>query len=351
MENVKKEIKENIDKILKMDLAILYPDYPNVQLWNNLDNTGLKNFVKLVQEDLRILSSDISALNQIPPHQLTVLRDQTGRFIKLHETCVQQIQNIDTSQLVTQHHNALNHLNTINDTLRNLGLKLEIRLIEMLKENIPNLKQASMVAKDLLGAAEEIKESIGQARAWLDVRRDAHGQTITDQAKAFYNMASSHRMFWGWGSTTWSLNVLTWPHKLFRGFLGTGLWMVSVLIFASVTAFVTYFFITKEAVGSGIDVGQALLRITSLVVPAYLTLFSANQFLYHRRMHDNYMFKYSSLNTMNNLIATHKEGGDKILEKGLDVLFSEPKTKESSGKYDTQLVNELIKMLRDQTRN
>lgn len=345
--NLKNEIKNKIDQILGMDLSKLYPNFPNSQIWNNLNNDELKDFVEHIKENLNVLSSSISILDQAPPQNIPGFDNHINNFIN---TYTQQLQNLDIKQITSHHHGALNQLSAINDNLRNLGLQPEIRLTQVLNKNIPDLKQAGSIAKELSGSAQEIKDSIKQAKSWLDVRRDLHGKTIEEQAEAFHDMASSHKAFKGWKID--NRNSGSQKSKLLKfllGFNGSWAWMAFSVLFAGVTAIVTYLFIVKVSVGgSDIEIGEALLRIASLVVPAYLTLFCANQFLYHKRMYDNYMFKYSSMNTMNNLIATHKERGDKILDKGLDVLFSEPRTKDRSGKYDYQLVNELIKMLREQ---
>lgn len=64
-------------------------------------------------------------------------------------------------------------------------------------------------------------------------------------------------------------------------------------------------------------------------------------------MYEVYSFKNTALNIMTELMKTNKEKADDILGKGLEVLFTEPKTKEG-GKYDPQLVNDLINILKNQ---
>jgi hypothetical protein len=94
---------------------------------------------------------------------------------------------------------------------------------------------------------------------------------------------------------------------------------------------------------------MVVLRVSTVLVPGYLTLFSANQYLYHKRLHESYMFKYASLNTMNHLLSTRTaEQQTEILSKGLNVLFSEPSTKESAVKYDSHLVTEMLSILKSQ---
>lgn len=348
-EELKKEISTFLNELLETDFKKLYPNSINVQLWNNLDGKDIENFIVQLKKDLIFLSSDIALIDKIAPDKVALIRDHLRNTVSQ----LSSLKDIKLDQITNQHHGSLNRLNSLKEVLQNSGLHTEIRIEKILKENIPNLKSVESIAKNLLDSSEKIDDSIKQANDWLKVRRDIHNKTINEQAEAFYDMAQGHRVFRGWASDDKNSVRFRKGIKFFRGFRGSWVWMAFTLVFATLTAGVTYFFIVKESVnGTDVSTGAALLRIASLVVPAYLTLFCANQFLYHKRMYDNYMFKYSSLNTMNNLISTHeKERGNTILEKGLGVLFSEPRTKERGGKYDHQLVNELVKMLHEQIRN
>lgn len=67
-------------------------------------------------------------------------------------------------------------------------------------------------------------------------------------------------------------------------------------IFAGLTYYITHSFVTLSTdTAANIGVGQAILRIASIIVPAYMTVFSASQFLYHKKMYEAYMFKSASL--------------------------------------------------------
>jgi len=126
-------------------------------------------------------------------------------------------------------------------------------------------------------------------------------------------------------------------------------WLVGAFVFSIVVGVITYFFIQEAK--ETLSTGQSILRISSLLVPGYLTVFCANQFLYHKRMYEAYMFKHASLHTMNNLMSTHQDKlKEEILKKGLGVLFSEPIAKDVGHKYDKQLFNELLSMLRTQLK-
>lgn len=348
---MEKEIQEKLKQILGFEFKKLYPTSSGLQLWNNLENEKIKPFIDSIKENFTVLDENIKLLEQVPPTQLPNLNNQLQEFINNYTN---NLQNIEENTIASQHHGPLNNLISIYDQLRNLGLLSAIESTKLLKKKAPDITLAGEVAKELLDSKVDIKESIQRAKDWLEVRNDVYGKAIDEQAEAFHDMASSHKAFRGWTSSKekgggWIKKSWRWTKNSFLSFRGSWIWILLTFAFAGATAFVTFFFIVKaSSAESSVGIGEALLRITSLIVPAYLTLFCANQFIYHKRLYDNYMFKYSALNTMNSLIATHKELGNEILSKGLDVLFSEPKVKEGTGKYDTHLVTELIKMLRDQ---
>jgi len=93
--------------------------------------------------------------------------------------------------------------------------------------------------------------------------------------------------------------------------------------------------------------GLAVLRITTILAPAYFTIFCAQQYLNHRRLYESYAFKDITLQTMLNLRGrvTGTREQDLILSKSLDVLFSEPFLKEDI-KYDKNMVWELLRLLK-----
>ena len=331
---MEKEIQEKLKQVLGFEFKKLYPTSSGLQHWNNFENDKIKPFADSIKERFVILSENIKLLEQIPPTQLPNLNNQLQEFINNY---INNLQNIEENVITSQHHGPLNNLVSINDHFRNTGLLALIEDAKLLKKNAPGITQAGEVAKELLDSRADIKESIQRAKDWLGARKDIYGKTVEEQAEAFHDMASGHKAFRGWVSSkekdgNWVKKSWRWAKSLSLSFLGSWIWMLLTFAFAAATALVTYFFIVKaSSAESLIGIGEALLRITSLIVPAYLTLFCANQFIYHKRLYDNYMFKYSALNTMNSLIATHKELGNEILKKGLDVLFSEPKIKEGTG--------------------
>jgi hypothetical protein len=64
-------------------------------------------------------------------------------------------------------------------------------------------------------------------------------------------------------------------------------------------------------------------------------------------MYDNYKFKNTSLLTMNYLLTSNPEMKEKIISRGLDVLFSEPNMKaEQVSKEDKTIIADLISIIK-----
>ena len=349
-EELKRDILSKIDQILnQMDLTKLYPNHPNVQQWSNLDRAETEQLVKLSTGLLRKVSENSVVIDSVSPLDIKNLDNHLNDFIRFYNN--NNLPSLNEAQITNQHHEALTRLSSLISIIKNSGIYTDLNTEILLKQKIDDLTKAETLVNLLLPNTENIRSATESASKWLNVRREVNGKTIEEQAEAFHDMAQEHKAVRGW-------LVKNPPTRYWEKFgrvfvqydcFGSWLWLLLAFVFAVATGLITYELIIKAATGSKeILLGGALLRVASLAVPAYLTLFSANQFLYHQRLYNNYKFKYSSMSTMNHLIATHQERGEKILEKGLDILFSEPRTKEVSGKYDTQIVNELVKLLREQ---
>jgi len=97
---------------------------------------------------------------------------------------------------------------------------------------------------------------------------------------------------------------------------------------------------------------EIISRFSTLAIPSYFMLLCINQFLRHRKLHDSYKYRNISLETMNDLLKLHSEHWEKekILEKGLSILFLEPSIKDDKNKYDKQLTMEMINILKSQIK-
>lgn len=338
IQQFKTEINNNIDQIIKFDLSKLYVKGPNVGDWNNLSNSEIEEFVKDMTNLLKDLKKNSNLLNTISLKSITQIRNSLISFINSFTS----IQTLGVEQITTHHHAPLNELDQLRAIFGSSGLYAELKLTPQLPEKLAQLKKVNPLIKKLLEKHSNIEEAISSSEKWLSSNREANQQAIDGQAEAFHNRAKEHKL---------GGNTLYWIFSKKKVCIekSPDSWLVSTFIFSFIVLGITIWLIISA---EGIESGEAILRITALLVPSYLTVFSANQYLYHKKMHEAYMFRYSSLKTMNNLISNKTEitMQEKILSKGLDVLFSEPTIKEDSGKYDKQLVGELLGMLRSQLK-
>ena len=335
IEQSKKQIKDNIDQIEQLNLSKLYPDNPNVGLWNDRTNSETKKFVQNIISLIKELKNNSELLDSAGFGHIQGINAHLANFI----TQVADVQSLSEEQITTQHHNPLNQLDALNNILRSSGLYTEIKLIPKLKEKLDILKKVDPLAKDLLVNSQNLESAIKQANKWLETKSKIDEQTIRGQATAFLDRAKEHKI----GGEKIYRNFF--KKKIYTG-RSLNNWLVTGLLFSSLVGIITYIFIQEDR---EVSVGQSILKIASILVPTYLTVFSANQYLYHKKMYETYMFKYASLHTMNNLMSTKAEVmQEKVLIKGLDVLFAEPTIKEDGAKHDKQLISELLGMLKAQ---
>ena len=127
---------------------------------------------------------------------------------------------------------------------------------------------------------------------------------------------------------------------------GSFFWLLCSFFWGILVVGIIFYFIFSN-VGQ-FTLGNSIIRLASILIPMYFTIFSAQQYLNHRRLYEAYKFKDISLNTMVNLrekLPEHSQEREKVLAKSLDVIFSEPSLKEDI-KYDKQLLLEIVRMLR-----
>lgn len=333
----KNQIRERIQEIEKLDLSKLYPNNTNIELWNNKSNAEIEVFVKNIFKILQGLKDNIDLLDSVDFRYVS----QINNFLNDIQNKFNQLIKLEEDKITTHHHACLNSLNELNNILRSSALYTEIKLVPKLKDKLDILNEITPLSTNLLDNSESLKNAITQAFEWLKNKSKIDEETIKGQATAFLDRANAHKIG---GERT--------RFKFFKWYIpdySIDYWLLLTLVFASIVGYFTYQFIDEA--GTDISLGKALLKISSLLVPAYLTAFSANQYLYHKKMYEAYIFKFASLHTMNNLINTQKpEFQEKILAKGLNVLFSEPAIKEDGGKFDKQIISELLGMLKSQIK-
>lgn len=336
LQQQKESIVNKIQQIEKFDIDKISVSKKEFGLWQNLESQEVSNIVREVFILLKNLKSRIDILDTA---QIGFVPNLDSNLQNLMNSYANNLQNTEYNGITTQNHETLSWIQNIYNQFWTTPLINELKektakvFSEEIKKVLPTLNR-------LLTQEDVFKKASDSAFNWLQSKGKLDEMAVRDQANAFLNRADDHKIHNN------QIKFLS-----FR-FSGNWWWLLSSLIFALITGLITFSFLEIMKEETDISLGQALLRITSLLVPAYLTAFCSSQFLYHKKMFESYMFKYASLNTMNHLMNTSGDASQKerILNKGLDVLFSEPKTKESSDKQDKVIVSELLSMLRTQLK-
>ncbi|MEA2088271.1 MAG: hypothetical protein U9O55_00290 [Patescibacteria group bacterium] len=331
LEDVKKQILTNIDKINNFALLKLYPTNPSVAVWNNLSSEELKRLVESTIGIARKIKKYPIVLEDLSFNYLNDLNNHFNDFVNQY----QPLESLDEKQITSQHHAPLNTLHAISNIFRTSGVYTELKLKPDFADTVKKLKEANKELKDF--DVNNFTKAIALVDDLITKKVSFEDKTIKESLGTFLNRADEHKIHR-------SEKFLSWK------FSGHWWWLFFAGVMGVIIAFIVASFISVLESNGGVDIGSAILRVSSLIIPSYFMVFFINQFTYHKRMYEIYSFKNTSLNTMTDLMQTNKEKSDDILERGLDVLFTEPKIKES-GKYDTQLVTELIGMIKNQTIN
>lgn len=129
---------------------------------------------------------------------------------------------------------------------------------------------------------------------------------------------------------------------------GSIFWLLLSSLFGATIVALSLLLLIRS--GENISIGSALLHFAILLIPAYFTIFSAQQYSNHRRLYEAYSFKDVATQTMINLrnqFPSNEPAKDPILLRSLNVIFTEPVI-ENKIKYDKQLILELVNLLKTQ---
>ncbi len=217
--------------------------------------------------------------------------------------------------------------------------EMEKKEIQNFKNFLPKIEKIAPTVENLIQNADSISEAVTGAKEWVVQNKQAIELIIQNNATDASKKAREHQTI-----------RVEWSIPFWRGIKlpllgGTFFWLIGSILSAIVAFALSITFINEKR---EITLGASILRISSILGPVYFTLFFAQQYLNHRRLYEAYKFKDLALQTMLNLknrFPDNSQSQEKIVEKSLDVLFSEPFLKEEV-KYDKQLLLEIFRMLK-----
>ena len=114
LEDTKKQILANIDKIDSFDLSKLYPTNPSVAVWNNLTSDELKILVESTIDIIKEVKKYPVILDDLSFNFLNDLNNHFNNFTNQY----QLLEGLDEKQITSQPHAPLNTLNAVSNILR-----------------------------------------------------------------------------------------------------------------------------------------------------------------------------------------------------------------------------------------
>lgn len=190
-----------------------------------------------------------------------------------------------------------------------------------LGQYLEEIKKAKKLSDDLISNKEKFLNAIAIAKNWIKTKDKALDISVEEKSEYFEDKSREHKG----GKIYW--------------------WFAGAIVSGAVAISIIIYFIYK--VDGDISLGAALLRISAILFPSYFAVFCSQQFLNHKKLYETYKFKNIALKTMKELLKEYTAVPDKqkILSKGIDIIFQEPILKDGS-MVQKQIINDLKDILK-----
>lgn len=329
LHDTKNKIVQQIESMNALDFSKLYSKGVSVVPWSDYTSQEVELFVNEILGVLNNLKENVNLLDSVPSEQIKTLTQYLEQVVSTYNS---SLVNLNPAQITTHHFNVLNYLNSTNNLLRSTGLFMQLKLLPNYEDTLSKLKEANNEIKTF--KLDDFRKAIGLVDDLIAKKVSFEDKTIREHLGSFIKSAEDHK-------------IKRDEKFLSQKFSGQWWWLFGAVVMGVIVADIVFSFIGVLENSLNISSGVAILRISSLIIPSYFMIFFLSQFTYHKRMYEIYNFKNTALNTMTELMKVNPGKADYILEQGLNVLFNEPQVKEA-GKYDKQLVSELLGMLKNQ---
>lgn len=313
----KKEQYKNIfyfDSLLK-DLEKLLKENPDL----NLPSFEENKIIKLISKDKTFLAL-LSTLDLSNPDSISSVFQNFDQRIKsqnLESGIIRE--SSEGGRFVTE--------STVMDTYIE-ELTALINRITIKNFRIEEIREIKESANGLIKNKEAVENAIKRAEAWIKTEEKALETTLKKRSASFYEKSLEHNSVWTW----------IW---LLCGLISAG------YILLTESTFLTNLVTVQNGISTvrNISSGEGILRLFSLIIPSYFTIFFIQRFLIHRKLYQAYKFRDIAVETMNNLTKSYTKDAERsqILEKGLNIIFSEPTIKEEKAPLGIDDVKEILK--------
>lgn len=272
--------------------------------------------IKLHIENIKNLKNKFEQLNTGEPKNTESIFRNANDYINqnyFQSQVLLRVSNTDIQQWVTLVEQYIHEIKNIINYFDNQESILNTELLE----------QANVLADELINKEESIKNAINIVQNRIDTQWNAISTQLQDRAIIFENKAKKHI----------STSIRKNNTRFFdRPFLQSNWrWFIAWLFLWLTWLFIITKFIEDDNINS-ISIWSALLRISMIVVSWYFSIFCLQQFNDDRKLWEIYTFKWLALRTMDDLIKSYTDQKEReyILNKALDIVFSEPKLNEKN---------------------
>lgn len=284
--------------------------------------------------------------HNLSPAQVTTVNEFKSYFIKeiirpMETYNPREGQAFGRTYNVNQFSNVVkSYFNKVYEKLLPLATFLKMQQIDFVAlGNIPKGEELDEITKSLeevskqIGQIQEEAEGFPEAKEKIESAKETAEEWISTQAKVLEKLVETKSR---------ELDATADKH----GRRLQGIWAIS----AAVCAIAAY------AIGLGIyhavdlspttnvTVGFALLKFATVITPIIGAYICFSQYTYHRSMYDALKFRAIALSNLATLSRQYPDSKNVIFEKGIDLIFDEPRAKQSTVKFKD--IQDLVKAVK-----
>lgn len=297
---LKGNINLNLSKILSFDFEDLINMDFQAKNQNELDITEIEILVKEVFSLLNSFCENMELLNKVTTTDLQKLN--------------QSLNTINLS-LSNGSYKIQKNIFTLFESLKKdiINSGIYYNLLNPALDNLDKINDALNIGNKFLDNKKTFEESIKLFENALKSKEDYDVQIILEKGNIFKNKANEHKAY---------INDNT---KCFVKNINTTWWLIASLLFAVISLLILYFLVKDltKLEFLQISLGGAVFKISIIFIPTYLSFYCLKQFSNHRKLYEFYKQKETSVAALSDLYKTYPSFQNQILEKALNIIFSE----------------------------
>ncbi|MFA6526559.1 MAG: hypothetical protein WCT26_04075 [Candidatus Buchananbacteria bacterium] len=191
--------------------------------------------------------------------------------------------------------------------------------------DVEKITKAEIIADTIIKNEEKYRKASETAENWIETEGKVISRAINDKTKVFSEKANNEHT----------------KHRVWWWLVGSSSFLIGAIVMALIL-------ISKlSGNGENISVGASLLRISVMGMFIYGAFMAYQQFGVQRKLYESYKFKAIALSTMEELIKNYTDRKDRelIMNKAVDIIFSEPSLKEDKITHQ-RIIDDLLDILK-----